>query len=116
MLSSEARAALRRQWFNDLEAETARRAAAPEVADDAAREAVLNELYAMAERILAVQRPGDAEAIEQLLQANADWAVINAIRNARDLAPAEAISMVLTRDPNIAMKMLNRWARAHGYT
>jgi len=115
MFSSEARTALRRQWLDDLEAEITRRAAPPEAANDAARETFLNDLYGMAERILAVKRPGDAEAIEQLMQANADWAVINEISKAHDLAPVEAIAMTLTVDPKLAMRMLNRWARAHGY-
>ena len=44
-----------------------------------------------------------------------DWAVINEICNAHDLAPAEAIAMTLIVDQNLAMNMLNRWARAHGY-
>jgi hypothetical protein len=106
---------LRQFWTDTIADEISRRAAAPEAADNAARERFLDELCAMAQRILAVVRPGDAEAIEQLLQVNADWSVINAISNAHDLSPAEAIAMTLTVDQKLAMRMLNRWARAHGY-
>jgi hypothetical protein len=106
---------LRQFWTDTIAAEIARRAVAPEAANDAARERLLDDLCAMAERMVAVKRPGDAEAIEQLVQANADWAVINDLSKTHDLSPAEAIAMALTVDKKLAMKMLNRWARAHGY-
>ena len=54
MLSSEARAALRRQWLDDLEAEIALRAAVPEAANDAARQRFIDQLYQMADRVASV--------------------------------------------------------------
>jgi hypothetical protein len=79
-------------------------------------EKLLDEMYEVGQRFLAVQDPGDAEAIEELVQAKANWEIIDQIREEHDPAPVDAISIVLARDPNLAMRMLYRCAPAHGYT
>jgi hypothetical protein len=66
MLSPEAREALRRDWLAEVEAEIARRAAARE--GRGARQRLLGELQQMAQRFMAVARPGDIEIAGQLLQ------------------------------------------------
>jgi len=116
MLSSDDRAALRREWLKDVDAEITRRAKLCGDDADAAWEKLLDEMYEVGQRFLAVQHPGDAEAIEELVQAKANWEIIDRIREEHDPAPVDAISIVLTRDPNLAMRMLYRCAPAHGYT
>ena len=143
MLSSKARAALRRQWLDDLEAEIALRAAVPEAANDAARQRFIDQLYQMADRVASVVLTAGPASPEELAQAevdaargtwgrnidrvrvalvddlvatNGDWDRIDKLCVTADWAPADAIAMVLTRDRKLAMRMLNRWCREHGYS
>lgn len=112
MLSPGARAALRRQWLDDLTAEIARRTKTKADDNEAASRQLLDELQQMADRLTVLAYPGDAEIAEELVQANADWSRINPICDREDLAPANAIALVLSRNPKLAMRMLKRLARA----
>jgi len=126
MFSPQARAALRRQWLADLEAEIARRAAAPEAADDAARQRFLADLEEAAARFASVtlthkaaspEELARAEAnaaqgiwrkidrvrvalVDDLVAANGDWDRIDKICVTSDLAPFDAIAMPVR--PNAA--------------
>ena len=125
MFSPQARAALRRQWLADLEAEIARRAAAPEAADDAARQRFLADLEEAAARFASVTlthkaaSPEGARAeanaaqgiwrkidrvrvalVDDLVAANGDWDRIDKICVTSDLAPFDAIAMPVR--PNAA--------------
>src|SRR5215472_16159590 len=53
---------------------------------------------------------------DDLVATNIDWDRIDKLCVTADWAPADAIAMVLTRDRKLAMRMLNRWCREHGYS
>jgi len=54
--------------------------------------------------------------VDDLVATNGDWDRIDKLCVTADWAPADAIAMVLTRDRKLAMRMLNRWCREHGYS
>src|SRR5215472_3727646 len=109
----------------------------------AARQRFIDQLYQMADRVASVVLTAGPASPEELAQAevdaargtwgrnidrvrvalvddlvatNGDWDSIDKLCVTADWAPADAIAMVLTRDRKLAMRMLNRWCREHGYS
>lgn len=105
MIPPEVRMALRRQWFDDLVAGITKRSAMRTESADQARQQVLAELRQMGERLDTVSIPEHAECsnmtaiVEELMQANGDWP-----------GSAEAVAIVLRRNPKLALRMLARWS------
>lgn len=86
MIPPEVRVTLRRLWFDGLAAEIARRLAMHTESADQARQQVLAELQQMGERLVTVsipehvEHPSPTAIVEELIQANGDWARIDAVR------------------------------------
>jgi hypothetical protein len=104
---------MRREWLRRLEAEQARRAA--KVAWEAAagervRERLIAQLVEMGQRHLATQPQTEALLVDELVAANGDRERVDEIRLKADMARAEAVAVILTKDPEAAEGLLQAYA------
>jgi hypothetical protein len=103
-----------------LKAELARRARTTAAAAEQVQEQLWDELEEMGRRFLAVTRPHErsgfsegAALVEELMQANGDWSRIDEIRIREDLAVADCVALVLTRDLQTAVRLLVEYCRKY---
>ena len=102
-----------------LKAELARRARTTAAAAEQVQEQLWDELEEMGRRLLVVtphERPGfsgGADLAEELMQAKGDWSRIDEIRIREDLAVADCVALVLTRDLQTAVRLLVEYCRKY---
>jgi hypothetical protein len=116
MLTPEERAALRQAWRAGIAAEMARRAAGIDDAGRDATERFFDELEEAGRRALAVSRPGGTpmqEIAKQLAQAVAakDWERVVDLRMREDLAPIDAVALILLQSRPAAERMLRQYMK-----
>jgi hypothetical protein len=92
--------------------ERERRQAAERAAAEAAWQQLLDKIEDMGRRLVAVPRPGGLELAEQLARAK-DWARVDELRTAADLARAEAVALCWTVSPESAMRLLSEYWSCH---
>jgi hypothetical protein len=99
-------------WLALLEAEQARRTAQKAYNDgeaDRLRLRLWEEMELAGERLLPYTEPSLVHAL-----VNApDWAAVDRFRTRADLAPADAVALIATQDPEAACRLMVEWVRHH---
>ena len=103
----------RAEWLRLLEAEQARRTtkqAWQAAAGERAREQFLDQIIGMGERLLAGGEQIFA-ILEELVGAEGDRECIDAIRDRADMSMAEACALILMKNPEMAIDVLQQCGR-----
>lgn len=103
------RAAMRRDWLASVEAEIERRKARRETEVELESDKLLTELYEMGERLIAGGEQFFALR-DELVAADGDPERVDEIRLRNDMSVMSAVSLVLMKEPEAAVRLLNEYA------
>jgi hypothetical protein len=109
MMSAKNREAMQRDWLASIEGEIERRKVDRESEVELESDKLLTELCEMGERLLA----GGGEffaLLEELVAADGKLERVDEIRFREDMSVMEAVSLVLMKEPETAMRLLNEYA------
>src|SRR5262245_15401789 len=109
MMPAKDREAMRRDWLASVEAEIERRKVHRESEVELESDKLLTEVCEMGERLLAGGGQFFA-LLEELTAADGNPERVDEIRFREDMSVMQAVSLVLMKEPETAMRLLNAYA------